>query len=201
MSDKPQFTNRDPGDPAFWDERFEQAFTPWDAGGVPQAVRDFVGAEPAPLSTLIPGCGAAHEVGWLAELGWPVSAIDFSASAVAAARAGLGRHGAHVQQADFFTFEPAKPVYWVYERAFLCALPPHLRAAYARRVGELLPTGGRLAGFFFLGDTPGGPPFGMDRATLLALLSPAFSLVQEAPVDDSLPVFAGRERWMVWQRR
>ena len=35
------FHNRDPLSPAFWDERFEKQFTPWDQGGVPQALRDF----------------------------------------------------------------------------------------------------------------------------------------------------------------
>ena len=29
------FNARDPLSPAFWDERFEKQFTPWDQGGVP----------------------------------------------------------------------------------------------------------------------------------------------------------------------
>jgi hypothetical protein len=38
------FLQRDPRSPAFWDERFERAFTPWDRGAAPQALRDFVAA-------------------------------------------------------------------------------------------------------------------------------------------------------------
>ncbi len=50
------FASRDPLDPAFWDERFAQRFTPWDRGGVPQQLRAFIAASP-PLRTLIPGSG------------------------------------------------------------------------------------------------------------------------------------------------
>jgi hypothetical protein len=38
----PEFTSRDPLAPAFWDERFERGFTPWERGAVPQALRRFV---------------------------------------------------------------------------------------------------------------------------------------------------------------
>ena len=29
----------------------------------------------------------------------------------------------------------------------------------------------------------------------------AFAEVEDAAVDDSIPVFSGRERWQVWRRR
>ena len=43
--------------------------------------------------------------------------------------------------------------------------------------------------------------FGIEPEQLDALLSPHFERIEDAPVDDSIPVFAGRERWQVWQRR
>jgi len=68
-------------------------------------------------------------------------------------------------------------------------------------MARLLPAGGLLAGFFFLGATPKGPPFGIDRPELEALLSPDFELIEDEAVADSIPVFAGRERWLTWRRR
>jgi hypothetical protein len=68
-------------------------------------------------------------------------------------------------------------------------------------MAELLEPGGLLAGFFFFDETPKGPPFGIARPELEALLCPSFELVEDAAVDDSIPVFAGRERWMSWRRR
>ena len=99
----PVFNSRDPREPGFWSERFEQDFMPWDRAGVPLHLRHFVMQAPVPRATLIPGCGLGHEVGFLAEAGWDVCAIDFSATAVAQARAGLGGWGEHVVEADFFT--------------------------------------------------------------------------------------------------
>jgi hypothetical protein len=68
-------------------------------------------------------------------------------------------------------------------------------------MAELLPADTLLAGFFFLGATPKGPPFGIERAELDALLNPHFELLEDEPVSDSIPVFAGRERWLTWRRR
>ncbi|WP_179403572.1 methyltransferase [Burkholderia guangdongensis] len=196
-----EFATRDPGDAAFWNERFERGVTPWEFAGVPDAFRAFVAHHPR-CAVLIPGCGSAYEAAALAQAGWPVRAIDFAAQAVAAAKAQLGaQHGSVVEQADFFAYEPPFAVQWVYERAFLCALPPARRADYAARMAALLPPGGLLAGFFYVGATPKGPPFGIDRAELDALLAPHFELIDELPVADSLPVFGGRERWLTWRRR
>ena len=197
----PHFTERDPLAPGFWNERFEQQFTPWDQGGVPAELMRFVAQSPTPLTTLIPGCGMGYEVRHLAQAGWPVTAIDFSPAAVAMAQAALGDDAGHVQQADFFSFEPAQPVDFIYERAFLCAMPRARWSAIVAQWAVLLAPGALLGGFFFYDDAPKGPPFGADRAALDALMLPYFALIEEVPAGDSIAVFAGKERWQLWQRR
>lgn len=194
------FQLRDSSQPAFWSERFEQNFTPWDRGGVPLALREFV-ARSAPRVTLIPGCGLGYELGYLSDAGWDATAIDFSPAAVAAARAARGSWAARVEEADFFAFQPHKPLALIYERAFLCALPRQMWPQVAARWAALLPAGGLLAGFFFFDDAPKGPPFGTTQAELDALLDPYFELLENQPVTDSIPVFVGKERWQVWRRR
>jgi SAM-dependent methyltransferase len=200
-SDVPVFASRDPRVPAFWDERFERGFTPWDRGGVPQALRGFVAAAARPLITLIPGCGTGYELAFLLDAGWDATAIDFAPAAVASAKAAVGPWSGRVIEADFFSYQPARAVELIYERAFLCAMPPAMWDEVARRWAELLPSGGLLAGFFFFDGAPKGPPFGIDRERLARLLEPAFVCVEDAPVADSMPVFDGKERWMVWRRR
>ncbi|WP_343731972.1 methyltransferase domain-containing protein [Duganella sp.] len=193
------FQQRDPGAPAFWDERFERNFTPWDAGGVPQALRAFAAAS-APLTTLIPGCGSAYELAFLAGQGWDVAAIDFSRAAVARGKLAAGPHAARVMEADFFAWQPAAPLQLIYERAFLCAMPRAMWPQVAARWAQLLAPGAVLAGYFFFDDAPKGPPFGISRAQLDSLLQPHFVCQVEQEVSDSIPVFAGKERWMVWRR-
>lgn len=196
----PTFDIRDPSSPGFWTERFEKGFTPWDRGGVPERLLQFVSQAQRPYVTLIPGCGTGYEVACLSEAGWDVTAIDFSGAAVEAARQVLGRWAQRVVQADFFEFVPPRPVELIYERAFFCALPVHLREAIVTRWAELLQPGGLLAGFFYFGDSSKGPPFGIAPAELNTLLAPFFEQIEDLPVGDSLPVFAGKERWQVWRR-
>ncbi|MEW6372557.1 MAG: methyltransferase domain-containing protein [Pseudomonadota bacterium] len=197
----PDFASRDPRTPGFWDERFEQGFTPWDRGGVPQGLRDFVARTPRPLRTLIPGCGSGYELACLCEAGWDATAIDFSPAAVATAKKAVGPWAGRVVEADFFAYAPPRALELIYEQAFLCAMPPALWPRVAARWAELLPGGGLLAGFFFFGESPKGPPFGIARAALDALLLPHFECTRDEAVEESLPVFAGKERWMEWRRR
>ena len=201
MGSEPSFASRDPLSPQFWDERFAKSLTPWDRGGVPQALRAFVSRHAVPLTTLIPGCGSAYELVYLCDAGWDASAIDFAPEAVARGKAQAGQWAGRVVQADFFAWQPATPLDLIYECAFLCALPPAMRAQIAARWAALLPPGSRLAGYFFFDRSVKGPPFGIDRGGLDALLAPYFDCVEDAPVAASIPVFAGKERWMVWQRR
>jgi SAM-dependent methyltransferase len=189
----------DPAGPEFWDLRFREGFMPWDAGGVPAALREFLTREPAARRVLVPGCGSGYEVRAFAAAGHDVVAIDFSPAAIDAARRMLGELGRVLVHGDFFA-HPLGEFDLVYERAFLCALPRPHWPRWAGRVAEILRPGGRLAGFFFWSDDERGPPFGLQRGELEGLLSPAFDRIEDAPVADSIPVFAGRERWQTWRR-
>lgn len=198
MNGKPD--HQRPELPDFWDKRFDEGVTPWAAGGVPAALADYAASRADRPRTLVPGCGHAWEAGWLAARGWDVTALDFSPAAVATARATLGDWPGQLLCADFFTFAPETPFDLVYERAFLCAMPRRLWPDYGRRMHELLAPDGVLAGLFFFDDTPKGPPFGIRPEELDALLGPWFARQDDRPATDSLPVFAGRERWQVWRR-
>jgi len=198
-NDKP--ADQRPEHPDFWSKRFEQGTTPWDAGRVPQDLADFAASRPSPMNTLIPGCGSAWEAGFLASRHWPVTALDFSPAAIDTARGVLGESPVDLVCADFFQWHPPQPLDLIYERAFLCALPRKLWDDWGRRVADLLPAGGLLAGYFFVCDQLKGPPFGIQSEQLDALLQPAFERIEDRPVGDSIPVFAGRERWQIWKRK
>jgi hypothetical protein len=204
----PDFSNRDPLAPAFWDERFDRQFTPWDRGGAPAELRDFVAQSPVfapvagqPPAVLLPGCGSAYELALMLEAGWDATAIDFSPAAVARAKTQAGQWADRIVQADFFDYIPPRPLDLVYEQAFLCALPRKRWPDVARRWEQLLHSGGLLAGYFFFDDAPKGPPFGIARERLEELLAPGFDCIVDDAVAVSVPVFAGKERWMVWRRK
>jgi len=190
----------DAAQPEFWEKRFREGFTPWDAGGAPAALKDFLDSAQRGARVLIPGCGSGYEVRAFAEAGHDVLAVDFAPSAVERARRILGPLSDRVRLADFFGFDFETPFDLVYERAFLCALPRRLWSRYAPRVSQLLRPEGRLAGFFYFDEGERGPPFGLKAGELETLLGGRFDRIADSPVSDSIPIFAGRERWQVWTR-
>jgi SAM-dependent methyltransferase len=194
-------SREDAAQPEFWEKRFRENFTPWDAGRVPEALGQFLKTEPRGQRVLIPGCGSGYEVRAFSEAEHEVLAIDFAPAAVERTRQNLGPLAHLVRLADFFEFDFTRPFDLVYERAFLCALPRRLWPSYAPRVAELLRPGGRLAGFFFFDDGERGPPFGLKAGELEALLDEHFDRIADASVGDSIPIFAGKERWQIWKKR
>jgi len=192
---------QDSSKPEFWESRYRDHVTPWDAGKVPALLRAYASKLAPRARILIPGCGSAYEAADLAKHGFDVLAIDFSPAAIAAARKTLAGFDGIVRLADFFEFDFGEPFDVLYERAFLCALPRKMWDRYAERSAGMLKPGGVIAGFFFFADSPKGPPFGTSATELEALLERYFTLIDEQPVTDSIDVFAGKERWMVWRRR
>jgi SAM-dependent methyltransferase len=190
---------QDSSQPEFWDVRFRDGVTPWDAGGVPPQLQVYLQKKEYPLRILVPGCGTGYEVRLLGERGHDVLGIDFSDAAIEAAQRVLGLR---VKKADFFRLEEGR-FDLVYERAFLCALPRALWPDWARRAAQLVRPGGELAGFFYLDDNLRGPPFGTSRQELKELLDSTFVLEEEReiPAAQSAPVFRGKEIWQAWRRR
>ncbi|HEV2436187.1 MAG TPA: methyltransferase domain-containing protein [Verrucomicrobiae bacterium] len=190
---------QDPSKQDFWDRRYEAGKTPWDSHGVPGQVKSYI-ADAQPGRILIPGCGSGYEVAAFHAAGWSVTAIDFSSVAVERAKNLLGPLGDCVVLGDFFRYPFGESVFdVVYERTFLCALPPRLWPDYASRMRQLIRPGGKLIGFFLYGDEPEPPPYPMAESQAMELFGCEFTRTQDIPLTDSLPVFAGKERWQEWK--
>lgn len=189
----------DSTDPAFWDRMYAEGYTPWQPDSTPPEALE-LGPPPAPgARLLVPGCGWTSETLDFAAAGWDVLAIDFSSQAVELALEHLAGSAVEVRLADFFALDEP-PFELVYERAFLCALHPRTRSAYGPRMAELVRPGGRLVGYFEVGERRGGPPYEIEQADLDALLGPAFELETDMPSRRPMPNFE-HERWMSWRRR
>ena len=187
---------QDSSRPDFWDTRYRDGTTPWDAGGVPPRLLAWLEKNPSRMRVLVPGCGSGYEVQAFAERGHEVLGIDFSDVALGAAKA-----GGHVRKADFFQLDE-QPFDLVYERTFLCALPRHMWSDWGRKIAEVVRPGGKLAGFFYLNDNERGPPFGISQDRLNEVLQPFVQEENQAiPAEQSVPVLAGHEVWQVWKRR
>ncbi|MDB6114308.1 MAG: tpm [Lacunisphaera sp.] len=193
-----------PSHPQYWTKRYESGATPWDFGGVPAELAAYLKRHPKGGRVFIPGCGSGYEVKAFADAGYDVTAMDFSPAAVERARKVVGPALArNILLGDFFHYQfTARDFDVIYERTFICSFHPDRRETYRDQVASLLKYRGSLLGFFYY-QTPviaDGPPFGFAWGTADELFSRYFLLVKDTPVADSLPIFAGRERWQEWHR-
>ncbi|HUI06801.1 MAG TPA: methyltransferase domain-containing protein [Verrucomicrobiae bacterium] len=188
-------------DMKFWDSRYRIGKTPWDFGGVPIALIRWL-ATASPGRALIPASGSGYEVREFHARGWDVWAVDYSPAANERARRVLGTLAERIVLADFFTHDFSGQKFdVVYERTFLCSLPPEVWPQYVQRVAELLVSGGRLVGFFLYGHEDEPPPYPLTESEAQALFGANFTRILDEAVTDSLPLFAGRERWQIWQKK
>ncbi len=190
--------------PDFWNTRYADNVTPWDAGGVPLALQRYLSARADKGSVLIPGCGSAYEVKYFHAQGWQTLAVDFSELAIQRAHAQLGELAHLAKLGDFFQQDfSAQKFDLIYERTFLCALPRPMWPRYAQRMAQILAPGKLLAGFYFFHDEVKGPPFGLQNGELDALLTPHFVLLDDQPIapQESISMMQKRERWQLWRRK
>ena len=186
--------------PDFWEERFQAGRTPWDLGGVPSQLKRWLDSRREPGSVLIPGCGSGWEIRAFEQSGWKVTAVDFSRTAVEQARSVSKHPRSQILLGDFFTCNLGAGTFdVVYERTFLCSMPPIRRNAYRERIAQVLGPGGLLIGYFLYGMGKEPPPFPIEDVPSSCFLTQSFELDEDMDSPDALPLFAGRERWQVWK--
>jgi len=186
--------------PDFWNQRYASRETPWTLHAAPAALRSFVKRRRRRGTVLIPGCGTDDEVlQFFRTAGFEVTAIDFSAVAVAQTRKALGNFDGQIICGDFFKFDFQNRFDLIYERTFLCALHPRSWPKYAKRVAQLLQQRGKLAGVFFYGKQADPPPYPLSEARAAEIFGKYFRLIRDVKVSDSVAMFAGMERWQEWE--
>ena len=167
----------------------------------------------------MPGCGRGYDVAFLARPGRLVTGLEYSASAMAAARDYIAKtvlpeRAIYITlvQGDFFDKSVAEGTFdLVYDYTFLCALRPADRDAWAARMHQLLRPGGLLVTLMFPLrpeplDLSKGPPFALSKATYRELLGKPGGFVEEriedVADDASLsPDRRGLEALGLWVRQ
>lgn len=184
-------------DPDFWLERWEKGETGWHRDDVhPALIANFQSLALPPRSRiLVPLCGAAHDMAWIAAQGHEVIGVELSRKGLEAFLAhNKVRHvvtedygfrcymGGRYQLlcGDFFAVpdEIFASIDAVYDRASLIALPPAMRQRYARFMGERLKTGTPtlLISLTYDQQQMQGPPFSVPEREVASLYSDSFHI-------------------------
>ena len=157
MNDK-EYSRKD------WQDHYESNDLGWDLGQVaPPFVKLWEEGKLPVGKVLVPGCGRGHEVLFLVENGFEVTAIDFSKGAVTYLENALKERGLNcrVLHQDFFCLDGFHDGIYdlVLEQTFFCAIAPRQRKNYIENVSRILRPGGILVGLFYNTDKEGGPPY------------------------------------------
>ena len=166
-----------------WQGHYESNDLGWDLGEVAPPFVQLWKEEKLPVGkVLVPGCGRGHEVVFLAENGFEVTAIDFSEGAITHLENALKERNlkGRVLHQDFFSLDDSHDGVYdlVLEQTFFCAIAPRQRQDYALNVARILKPGGMLVGLFYHTDKEGGPPYNTTREDIESSFSKNFEIQQ-----------------------
>ena len=178
----------------FWNDRYLTNKTEWDLKQVSPPLRAFIdGLKNKNLKILIPGCGNAHEAGYLINNDFhQVTLVDISTVVIEKLKQKFGEQPIKIIRGDFFHLEESYDL--ILEQTFFCAINPELRPDYVKQAYKLLKPGGRIAGLLFNTDfNEQGPPYGGNQTEYEKLFKPYFELVQLCNNKNSVLPRLGRE--------
>jgi SAM-dependent methyltransferase len=150
--------------PETWNELYRGESQGWELGTASSALAALVPRLKLPkCRILLLGAGTGNDAAFFAQLGHLVTAVDFSAEAIARARQKYeGAPGLRFVQADAFALPESMAAAFdiVVEHTCYCAVSPSRRNELVRAWRRALVEGGHLLGVFFTIDKRDGPPFG-----------------------------------------
>lgn len=174
-------------EPEFWSARWREGRIGFHEGRPNAHLQRHVARLGERRRVLVPLCGKAEDLAWLASRGHEVVGVELVEDAVRAffsergltptvtPRGALVEYrvdGVTVFAGDFFatTRELLGPVDALYDRAALIALPPPMRERYTRHLFGLLPAGspGLVITLEYPQEKMAGPPFSVPEAELRA---------------------------------
>lgn len=126
---------------AEWDRRYAGSELVWSAGPNRFVAEELTGTAPGRALDLAAGEG--RNAIWLAELGWRVTAVDFSAVAIGKARKLAAARGADVDlvTADLLAYRPEEAAYDLVLIVYLHLPPGEFADVLGRAVAALAPGG------------------------------------------------------------
>jgi SAM-dependent methyltransferase len=187
----------------YWEKRWKEADTGWDIGSISTPLKEYIDQlKDKNQRILIPGCGSGYEAEYLWEKGFMNTYIvDISETALGNFHKRIPAFPKeHLICVDFFTFSGSYDL--ILEQTFFCALVPTLRNAYVEQMHHLLSPGGKLAGLLFddvLNNDK--PPYGGSKAEYRSLFEPSFELKTFDKAYNSIPPRAGRELFIILEKK
>lgn len=187
----------------YWDDRYLNDDAAWDIGSVSPPLKAYIDQlGNNNLKILIPGAGNAYEAEYLHQQGFGhVYVLDIATVIFDNIRERIPSFpGNHLIQEDFFAHHGQYDL--ILEQTFFCALDPMYRKSYVSQMHTILKPGGKLVGVLFNDPMNADkPPFGGNIEEYEALFFPAFQKRVFEACYNSIKPRAGRELFMILEKR
>ena len=164
-----------------WERHYNEKDLRWDLDEVaPPFVHLWEGRDIPPCRAIVPGCGAGHEVMFLSEKGFEVTAVDYTDGAIKLIKSAFeeNNYSGEVLQQDFFELDCNynEKFELMLEHTFFCAINPNMRQEYVETAKRILKPGGYLIGLFYETNEDGGPPFNTHKEDIEKYFSSSFKI-------------------------
>ncbi len=187
----------------FWTQRYQEGNTGWDIGSASTPLKEFIDQLPGKeLKILVPGAGNAYEVEYVWSKGFEnVFVLDISNLPLENfKKRNPDFPDTQMLHMDFFDLTETFDL--VLEQTFFCAIDRDLRSEYAKKMGEIIRPGGKLAGVLFgVEFDKEGPPFGGSKKEYVKYFEPYFKINHLEICKNSIPPRAGNELWMELEKK
>ena len=189
-----------------WERHYEEKDLRWDLDEVaPPFVRLWEERKFSPCKAIVPGCGAGHEVMFLAKQGFNVTALDYTHGAIKLIKSTFeeNNYSGEVLQQDFFTLgrQHDETFELMLEHTFFCAISPDMRQAYVETANRILKPGGSLIGLFYETNKDGGPPFNTRQEDIEEYFSNAFMIESLSKTLHSAEQRQGKEWLAIFKKK
>lgn len=190
----------------FWGQIYQTEENPgWNLNEPAEAFKDMLPRLKLPKSRiLVLGCGEGHDAAFFARAGHVVTAVDFSAEAIARGRQKYG-------ELTNLTFEKINvfdlPQDWNYsfdlvvEHTCFCAIPPDQREDLVQVYRRVLHEEGQLMGVFYTMEKRSGPPYGATEWEIRKRTKNHFQYLFWGRLRNSIERRMGRELFVLAKKR
>lgn len=189
----------------FWENRWETGQTGWDIGTVSAPIKEYIDQlNNKAIKVLVPGCGNAYEAEYLWERGFKNTFIvEIAKGAIDSFRKRYPNFPEdQILHEDFFNLSKNEHQFdLIIEQTFFCAIHPSRRSEYASKMNDLIKPGGKLIGLLFDFPLESGPPFGGHKDEYIEYFDSYFKIKTLERAKNSIEPRAGREFFMILERR
>jgi len=182
----------------YWNDCYNNNDTGWDLGKISKPIEEYISQlSNKDLSILIPGGGNSHEAEYILNKGFKnIFVVDISPFAISNIKKRVPNFPSNqLFNEDFFKLNGSFDL--IIEQTFFCAIDKDLRPAYAKKMTDLLNSGGKLVGLLF--DAPlyeDHPPYGGSPDEYKKHFEPYFNIEIMDSCYNSIEPRAGREVWI-----